>query len=63
MRLVRAGERDAFVDIEKRDDGIHVLQGTEGTVQIVLRPGALGAREGERIVADPGVTANVRWGP
>ena len=63
VRLVRAGERDAFVDLEKREDGIHVLQGTEGTLQIVLRPGALGAREGERIVADPGVTANVRWGP
>ena len=63
VRLVRAGERDAFVDLEKREDGVHVLQGTEGAVQIVLRPGALGAREGERIITDPGVTANVRWGP
>lgn len=62
VRIVRAGERDAYVDIEKRDDGIHVLRGTEGVVQIVLRPGALGARENERVIADPGVTANVRWG-
>jgi pimeloyl-ACP methyl ester carboxylesterase len=62
VRIVRAGERDAYVDIEKRDDGIHVLRGTEGIVQIVLVPGALGAREGERVIADPGVTANVRWG-
>jgi hypothetical protein len=63
VRIVRAGERDAYVDIEKRDDGIHVLRGTEGVVQIVLRPGALGAREGERVIAAPGITANVRWGP
>lgn len=62
VRIVRAGERDAFVDIEKRDDGIHVLAGTEGVAQIVLRPGALGAREGEKVLADPGVTAGVRWG-
>jgi pimeloyl-ACP methyl ester carboxylesterase len=63
VRIVRAAERDAFVDIEKRDDGIHVLPGTEGVVQIILRPGALGAREGDRIVVAPGVTADVRWGP
>jgi pimeloyl-ACP methyl ester carboxylesterase len=63
VRIVRAGERDAYVDIEKRDDGIHVLSGTEGTAQIVLRPGALGAREGDRVIVDRGVTANVRWGP
>ena len=62
VRIVRAGEKDAYVDIERRDDGIHVLHGTEGVVQIVLRPGALGAREGERVIADAGVAANVRWG-
>ncbi len=62
VRVVRAGERDAYVDIEKRDDGVHVLSGTAGVVQIVLRPGALGAREGERVIAEHGVTANVRWG-
>jgi pimeloyl-ACP methyl ester carboxylesterase len=63
VRIVRAGERDAFVDIEKREDGIHVLPGTEGIVQIVLRPGALGAREADRIVVEPGVSVNVRWDP
>ena len=62
VRIVRAGERDGYVDLEKREDGIHVLRGTEGVVQIILRPGALGAREGERVIADPGITANVRWG-
>jgi pimeloyl-ACP methyl ester carboxylesterase len=63
VRIVRAGERDAYVDIEKRDDGIHVHRETEGVVQIVLRPGALGAREGERVIVEPGVAVNVRWGP
>ena len=29
VRIVRAGERDAYVDIEKRDDGIHVLAARE----------------------------------
>jgi pimeloyl-ACP methyl ester carboxylesterase len=63
VRIVRAGEKDAYVDIEKREDGVHVLAGTEGVVQIVLRPGALGAREGEKVVLDPNVAATVRWGP
>ena len=63
VRLVRAGERDAVVDIEKREDGVHVLPGTEGVLQIILRPGALGAREGEKVIAPPGVSTNVRWGP
>lgn len=62
VRIVRAGERDAYVDIEKRDDGIHVRKGTEGVTEIVLRPGALGAREGEHVERDPGVNATVRWG-
>ncbi|MDB4939141.1 MAG: hypothetical protein JWP87_6113 [Labilithrix sp.] len=61
VRIVRAGERDAYVDIERRDDAIHLLQRTEGVVQIVLRPGALGAREGDRVLVDPGVAASVRW--
>ena len=62
VRIVRGGERDAYVDIEKREDGVHVLRGTDGVLQIVLRPGALGARDGERVIAEPGVTVNVRWG-
>ena len=63
VRIVRAGEKNAYVDIEKRDDGVHVLRRTEGVVEIVLRPGALGAREGERVITEPGVSVNVRWGP
>ena len=63
VRIARAGEKDAYVDIEKRDDGVHVLRRTEGVVEIVLRPGALGAREGERVITEPGVSVNVRWGP
>lgn len=62
VRIVRAGEQDAYVDIERREDGVHVLSGTQGVLQIVLRPGALGAREGEKLVVDPGVSAVVRWG-
>ncbi len=62
VRIVRAGERDAYVDIEKRDDGIHVRRGTDGVVQIVLRAGALGAREGDAVMIEPGVMTNVRWG-
>ena len=62
VRIVRAGERDAYVDIEKRDDGVHVLAGTQGVAQIVLRPGALGARDGDKVHVDPGVSAALRWG-
>ena len=61
VRLVRIGERDAYVDIEKRDDGIHVLPATEGVSQIVLRPGALGAKESDRVVVEKGAAVKVRW--
>ncbi len=60
VRVVRIGERDAYVDIEKRDDGIHVLPATEGISQIVLRPGALGAKESDRVVLEKGAV-KVRW--
>jgi pimeloyl-ACP methyl ester carboxylesterase len=63
VRLVRAGERDAFVDLERREDGVHVLSGTTGVTRIVLRPGALGAKEGEPVIVAPGVAATVAWGP
>jgi len=61
VRIVRAGERDAYLDIERREDGIHVLPATDGISQIVLRPGALGATESDRIVIEKGVTVQVRW--
>jgi hypothetical protein len=62
VKLTRAGEGDAYVDIERREDGVHVLKATEGVREIVLRPGALGATAGERVVVDPGVSVSVRWG-
>jgi pimeloyl-ACP methyl ester carboxylesterase len=63
VRLVRAGERDAFVDLEGRDDGVHVLA-AEGVKEIVLEPGALGARTGAPVVVEPGrPTPPVRWAP
>ncbi len=50
VRLVRAGERDAFVDLEKRDDGLHV-HAAAGVVEIVLARGALdGATETTPVV-------------
>jgi pimeloyl-ACP methyl ester carboxylesterase len=62
VRLVRASEADAFVDVEKKEDGI-VVHRTEGVLQIVLRPGALGAKEGDFIRFDtPGPNIAVRWG-
>ncbi|MBS2015573.1 MAG: prolyl oligopeptidase family serine peptidase [Deltaproteobacteria bacterium] len=57
VRLVRAGEGDAFVDLEKRDDGIHVLAAT-GVKEIVLDDGALGATRGDPIAR---ATVPVRW--
>lgn len=48
VRIVREKEGDAFADIEKRDDGIHVLR-AENVRSIVLRSGALGAKEGDAI--------------
>jgi pimeloyl-ACP methyl ester carboxylesterase len=65
VRIVRASARgDAFVDIEGRDDGVHV-RATEGVRALVLAPGALGAsaKTPPRIFDDtPGRTAlDVRW--
>lgn len=48
---------DAFVDLEKRADGIHVLS-AQGVSEIALEPGALGASAQDPIV---GVKVPVRW--
>ncbi|HVJ88521.1 MAG TPA: prolyl oligopeptidase family serine peptidase, partial [Labilithrix sp.] len=42
IKLVRAGAGDAFVDLERREDGVHVLA-AQGVVEIVLARDALGA--------------------
>jgi hypothetical protein len=50
VRLVRSGERDAIVDLEKKDDGVHIHV-ARGVAQIVLAPGALdGAAPGSPLV-------------
>jgi len=64
VRVVRAGGRDAFVDLERRADGVHVLA-AEGVTEIVLARDALGASAIEReepITIDaPGSKVSVRW--
>lgn len=63
VRLVRSGKGDAFVDLEKRSDGIHVLA-AEGAREIVLAPGALGASGGDAIVLERGISGvRVRFEP
>lgn len=58
VTLVRSSEtRDAFVDLERKPDGVHVLA-AEGVKEIVLASGALGAATEEPIV---GATVPVRW--
>jgi len=52
---------DAFVDVERRADGVHVLRAS-GVKSITLDKGALGATGEPPIVVDPGVPAiDARW--
>jgi hypothetical protein len=62
MHLARAGAwTDAFVDVERRADGVHVLRAS-GLKGITLDRGALGATGEAPIVVEPGVPAlDVRW--
>ncbi len=63
VRIVRAGERDAFVDLEKKDDGVHVHRAS-GVTELVLAPGALdGAPSGSPVVWHdvPEPRPTVRW--
>lgn len=60
VTLVRASStRDAFVDIERRDDGVHLLA-AEGVSEIQLAPGALGAASEEAVAPGP-LRVPVRW--
>lgn len=62
VRIVRAGDVDAFIDIERRDDTIQVL-GVSGISHVLLLPGALGSHVGEPVRMGPGVLpVDVRWG-
>ncbi len=61
VAIQRASASDAFLDIELREDGVYVLQPTAAISRIVLRPGALGAREGCKVHIAKGVTATVEW--
>jgi enterochelin esterase-like enzyme len=66
VRIVRASPSgDAFVDVERRDDAVHVRQ-ADGVRAIVLSAGALGTSVERRppIVLDDGrVSIQVGWEP
>jgi pimeloyl-ACP methyl ester carboxylesterase len=62
VRIVRAGEGDAFVDIERRGESIHVLA-ARGVREIVLAKDALGAKGTEPIVIDAQTKVSARWAP
>ena len=49
VRLTRARGGGAFVDVERRDDGVHVL-GAENVREITLAREALGTKGGEPII-------------
>jgi pimeloyl-ACP methyl ester carboxylesterase len=64
VRILRASARgDAFVDIERRDDAVHVRR-ADGVRAVVLARGALGtdARSPPGLVDDTG-SVDVRWEP
>lgn len=53
--------QDAFIDLERRGDGIHVLQAS-GVAEIILARDALGAKGEEPVTIDaPGSKVTVRW--
>lgn len=63
VKLVRAGERDAVVDLERRGDGVHVHV-ARGVREIVLSPGALdGAPETAPVIWHdaPEPRPTLRW--
>jgi enterochelin esterase-like enzyme len=63
VRIVRASPQgDALVDVERRDDAVHVLR-AEGVRAVVLEPGALGTKmeRPPRIVVDGSSGVQVRW--
>jgi enterochelin esterase-like enzyme len=55
VHLERAGADDAFVDVERRADGVHVLR-ADGVRAITLAPGALGSP----VATPPPIVVDVR---
>jgi hypothetical protein len=61
VRIVRAQQGDAFVDIERITDGsVHVRRADNVRV-ITLAPGALGASAGAPVVVEGGASVRVEW--
>lgn len=62
VRIVRAGSGDAFIDIERRADGVHVLA-ADGVREIVLAKGALGGETSAVVIDAPATNVTTRWAP
>jgi pimeloyl-ACP methyl ester carboxylesterase len=61
VHVARSGTGDAFVDLERRADGVHVLR-ADGVKAITLAKGALGASVDAPILFEPGVpVVAARW--
>jgi enterochelin esterase-like enzyme len=61
VRIETRAGGDAFVDIERREDGIHVLPTTAGVRSIVLRDSALGGAKGDPTSNDTAFPIQIRW--
>jgi dienelactone hydrolase len=64
VRFERAAKGDAYVDVEREKDSVHVRR-ADGVSRVFLARGALGFAPTETppIARGPGVTAPVQWDP